>query len=102
MMGEHSVKLMRDAGLPAHTCQELVAEGAVVSTSALMKGMSAQMAAAGDAAGAAKAAKGAKAFGLIERLQSGPTFDYAYPPIKPELEKSVRALPGRSSGFSIP
>ena len=89
-----------------------MAEGVVISTAAMMKGASAQMAAAGDTAGAAKAAKGARAFGLIERLQSGPTFDYAYPPIKPELTQSwlnsffpkvgkPPSWPGRRATFSI-
>jgi crotonobetainyl-CoA:carnitine CoA-transferase CaiB-like acyl-CoA transferase len=88
MLGEHTAKVLRDLGLTPTDVRSLTAKGDIVTTPSLMKGMAQQAEAGGDAAAAAKAAKGAKAFGFLESFQSGPTFDYTYPPPKPEVEES--------------
>jgi crotonobetainyl-CoA:carnitine CoA-transferase CaiB-like acyl-CoA transferase len=72
MMGEHTVKVLREAGVAAPVLAEMLAKGEAVSTPGLLRGMAGQAPEGSPARlGALKAAK---AFGLWASLQGGCTF----------------------------
>ncbi len=105
MMGQETVKLMSELGYPTDRIEDLLAGGKAVSTKTLMQGMAKAMkqgAMPGGEQGAAAATKGAKGFGLIEKLQSGGTFDHAQPPLdKALLPLNVDASPGPMDGVVV-
>lgn len=105
MMGQDTVKIMSELGYSTDKIEERLAGGQAVSTKTMMQAMAKAMQKGvmpGGEKGAAAANKGAKAFGFIEKLQSGGTFDHTQPPLNGTvIALNVDASPGPMDGVVV-
>ena len=107
MMGQETVKILSELGYSSDKVEGMLAGGpkaVAVSTKTLMQMMAGAMKAGkmpGGEKGAAAAEKGATGFGLIEKFQSGGTFDHAHPPLNSAAFKPLAEGAGPMDGVVV-